>query len=140
VPSIERKQNSSVCFLAEFANTLWFMQTIPLVQKNWFVPLAHRLKAWTIVNINRHSYKQVEVSITGYFVGFLVEVGWFVLLVTSFKSRVLGVIFLFYRCLNLTEGVENYFFACASIWQREWNSSKTNTQKKLIRIVTSKNI
>jgi len=65
------------------------------------------------------SYKQVEVSITDYFVGFLIEVGWFVLLVTSFKSRVLGIIFLFYSYLNLTEGVENLFFACASIWQRE---------------------
>jgi len=33
-----------------------------------------------------------------------------VLLVTSFKSRVLGIIFLFYRSLNLTEDVENLFF------------------------------
>ncbi len=75
----------------------------PIGSKELIRAIGSQAESMTIVNINRHSYKQVEVSITGYFVGFLIEVGWFVLLVTSFKSRALGVIFLFYRCLNLAK-------------------------------------
>ena len=82
----------------------------PTSSKELIRAICSQAESMTIVNINRHSYKQVEVSITGYFVGFLIDVGWFVLLVTSFKSRVLGVIFLFYRCLNLAEERKVYFF------------------------------